>query len=281
MTVPESVVPTIGSLTTSILNTTGSSYIQNRSGVKLTAASTSGSYGSSITSYTFTGSAAGQTILSEMSQTNTVSIGTITTSGTITFSVYATDSRGRRSTAVTKSISATAYSVPTITNALAFRCNSNGDSAEEGTYIGAKCDISYYPLSGTNPCTVAISYQKYGDSAWTQAHTMDYSDFVSGKEYVMAGGNASTDYTYRVKIEATDSFTTATRTVDVSTAVYTMFFKEGGTGVAFGKVSEKNFAVEINGDWQIYHGGFQLRPVYYGSEPPSNPVEGLIWLEPV
>lgn len=284
LSVPESIVPTIGSLSASVINGNAGEYVQNRSGCTLTGNNANGSYGSRIVLYTFTGtSESGQTVFSSAIETNETTISTVTTSGAITFSLYATDSRGRKSNTVTTAISVMKYNPPTISELLAFRCNSEGNSSENGTYISASCKVSYYELEGANSCTISISYQKHGDSDWTQAYTMSYTDFVQGGAYLMGGGAISTEYSYSVMISVSDVFVTIERAVNVSTAVYTMFFKEGGTGVAFGKVCENAFAVEFTPDWKLLYGAFNLRPVCYteDSTPPANPVEGLIWLEKV
>lgn len=284
LSVPESIVPSIGSLSASIVNGNDGGYVQNRSGCVLTGNDAIGSYGSRIVLYTFIGvSESGQTVFSNAIETNATSIPTITTSGTIIFSLYATDSRGRKSNIVTTSISVMKYNPPTISELLAFRCDSEGVSSENGTYISASCKVSYYELEGANNCTISISYQKHGDSDWTQAYMMSYADFAQNGIYVMGEGAISTEYSYSVKVSVSDAFVTIERAVNVSTAVYTMFFKEGGTGVAFGKVCENTFAVEFTPDWKLLYGAFNLRPVCYteDSTPPANPVEGLIWLEKV
>lgn len=175
-----------------------------------------------------------------------------------------------------RSISVTAYSLPSISGALAFRCNSSGASNESGTYISAQCNATYTSLDGKNTVSASCSYQKLGDGdTWISG----ISDLVFGQAYVLAGGNASTDYTYRVKFTVTDMFATVERIVDVTTASYALFLRKHGAGVGIGKVSEKDFAMEINPDWSIWYGNFQLRPVIFSDTEPSNPVEGLIWLQ--
>jgi hypothetical protein len=51
-----------------------------------------------------------------------------------------------------------------------------------------------------------------------------------------------------------------TKTVDVSTSQYTMFFKRGGQVVAFGKEASVALekAVEISEDWQLLVGGIDV-----------------------
>lgn len=279
LNVPDSIAPTISSISASRIDGAVPSswgiYVQNRSGVLLTANGASGSYGSTISSYRF--SVSGAFVQNYNAQTsNTLTISPIMFSGTQTFTVYAVDTRGRSTPSVSCTISVNAYSAPTFTEALAFRCDSNGTSNEEGVHVSACVNATYASLNGQNSFVASCYYRKLGDSEWT----LGKDSMVLGTTYVL-GGDLGTNYTYQVRFTLTDAFGTIEKVVDVSTSQYTMFFKKGGTGVAFGKVCENAFAVEFAPDWRILHGAFHLRPVYYSTDknsPPSNPVEGLVWL---
>ena len=73
---------------------------------------------------------------------------------------------------------------------------------------------------------------------------------------------------------------TATTDTLISSAAYAIHVKNGGTGVAFGKTSEIQNAVEINSGWNLFYKGFQMPPIVYSAtNAPSNPVAGLIWLK--
>lgn len=248
LNVPSSVVPSIGSITaTRINNSVPSSwgmYVQNRSGVTLTANNASGAYGSTISSYKFSGGATS-------TQTgNTLTISPITSSGTLTYSVSVTDSRGRTSSAVSCSISVVAYTPPTLDSAVAFRCTSTGTSDEEGTYAGVRVEASYSNLSGKNSLTISCQYQKIGDSTWTTGQ----SSMTSGTTYVIGGGTLGTNYTYHVRFQLTDAFGTVEKIIDVTTTQYTIFFRKGGTGVGIGKACERDNALELNPNWNFYYG---------------------------
>lgn len=285
LNVPSTVVPSIGSITaTRIDNSVPSSwgiYVQNRSGVTLTASNASGSYGSTISSYKFSGS------VSSTQTSNTLTISPITLSGTQTFYVSVTDSRGRSSGTVSCSISVSAYTSPTVSSAVAFRCNSSGTSNEEGTYAGVRVETSYTNQGGKNSLSISCQYQKVGDSSWTTGQ----SSMVSGTTYVIGSGNLSTNYTYHVRFQQTDVFGTVEKIIDVSTTQYTIFFRKGGTGIGLGKACERDNAVELNPNWNFYYGdvdliakinaaaGINVPTIIYSSSQPAGSA-GAIWLKP-
>lgn len=285
LNVPSTVVPSIGSITaTRIDNAVPSSwgiYVQNRSGVTLTANNASGSYGSTISSYKFSGS------VSSTQTSNTLTVSPITLSGTQTFSVSVTDSRGRSSGSVSCSISVSAYTAPTVTSAVAFRCTSTGTSNEEGTYAGVRVEATYSTQSGKNSLTVSCQYQQVGATSWTTGQ----NSMALGTTYVIGGGGLAVNYTYHVRFQLTDAFGTVEKIVDVSTTQYTLFFRKGGTGVGFGKACERDYAVEINPDWSFYYGDVDLiaklnaaasvsvPTIVYSSSQPTGST-GMIWLKP-
>ena len=108
--VPDSVKPSFDSLVAELVANginTSYGYVQNKSQCKLSIHGSVGSYGSSITNYYisgggFTGNSA------------TATTGVLTQSGSITFSAYVTDSRGRRSDTKTVTISVKEYANPKI-----------------------------------------------------------------------------------------------------------------------------------------------------------------------
>lgn len=272
--VPESVVPTFSSLaSTRVDNSVPADwgiYIQNQSGVHLTVNGAKGVYGSSITRYNFSGGTA-STIA-----TNIFTVPLIPESGNIVFTATVTDSRGRTSSPKSISINVEPYSFPTFTYAQAYRCSSTGTPSEEGTYIGARADYTYSTLGSKNSAVLKVYYQKIGEETWTLGN----GGFSPNTNVFFGGGGVGVEYSYRVKFVVEDRLMITERISNVSTASYSMFFRKGGTGVAFGKICERDFSVEFNPDWTVWYGDYRMLPIHYGSEP-SNPVEGLIWLEPV
>lgn len=244
LTVPSSVVPTIGSLTATRVDgdvpSSWGIYVQSKSKATITISGAAGSYGSTISSYSITGGGYSGTATS-------LTTGFLNTSGTITFTAKVTDSRGRTSAAKTISISVIAYSQPKFNSYLTQRCLSGGTLNDEGTYAKATVSYSYASCSSKNTVTRSIYYKKSTDSAWTNANTA----FSSGTAITFGGGNLSSEYSYDIKYTIADQFHSISVYDVVTTAAVVMDFKAGGKGVAIGKVSEFDDTFEVSEKWDV------------------------------
>ena len=248
ITAPSSAVPTISLAATRINNSVPSSwgvYVQGQSGVTITATA-SGYQGSTISSYTISGGATGT------QSSNVFTISVIYSSGTITYTVKVTDSRGRTATA-SVSISVVAYSAPAFSSTDAFRCNSSGTASDTGTYLSVKATGTYSSVSSKNSMTLKVQYALSTSSAYGTATTL-----TNGTTSIIGSGSIDTNYSFKVKFTLSDQFNSIEKVLNIGTAAFTVFFRQGGNGVAFGKVSERANALEINGDWDIYHGSEKI-----------------------
>ena len=248
ITAPSSAVPTLSLAATRINNSVPSSwgiYVQGQSGVTITATA-AGYQGSTISSYTISGGATGT------QSSNVFTISTIYSSGTITYTVKVTDSRGRTATAST-SISVVAYSAPAFSATDAFRCVAAGTASDTGTYISAKATGTFSSVSSKNSMTLKVQYALSTSGAYSTAVTL-----TNGTASIIGNGSIDINYSFKVKFTLSDQFNTIEKVLNVGTAAFTVFFRQGGNGVAIGKVSERANAVEINPDWDIYHGSTKL-----------------------
>ena len=75
--------------------------------------------------------------------------------------------------------------------------------------------------------------------------------FASGTAVVFGNGQISADYSYEVQYSLTDAFGTVSITDVISTAAVVMDFKQGGKGVAVGKVAEKDNTFEVSEEWDV------------------------------
>lgn len=202
LAVPSSVVPSV-TLSTSAINPFNSLYLQGKSSVKLTATgSVSSDYGATIRSYSFqvlnaasTAISSGSTSTSSTSATHTSGI--LSGSGTHTCKVTITDSRGRTATA-TRTISVTAYSKPVWGTVSAYRSDSSGTSADEGTSITLTANASYSAVSG-NSLTMTYRYKESTASSWSSA-----TSYTNGATTVI-GSNFDITKAYTVQVNATDT----------------------------------------------------------------------------
>lgn len=241
--VPDSVKPSFNSLVAELVANginTSYGYVQNKSQCKLSISGSVGSYGSSITNYYisgggFTGNSA------------TATTGVLTQSGSITFSAYVTDSRGRRSDTKTVTISVKEYANPKILEFTAQRCLVNGQLDEDGTYAKVYTNYSYSKLSGSNSITTSMMYRKTGDSTFVKCAEKP----AQGGTIVIGSGNLDTTFAYEVRFELKDNFTTIGQSVTVATSFVTLDFRKGGKGIAIGKASEKDGLFDINMDVDV------------------------------
>lgn len=220
--------PTVKTFTaTRVDNTVPSSwgiYVQGKSQCKLQVTA-SGIYGSSIKSYQIK---QGSTILASSSSTTTP---VLTSTGTITYTVIVTDSRGRTASK-TVSIAVAGYSAPYFSSVRSQRCLANGTPDNDGTYIRTLASFTYSKI-GQNSVSFTVAFKKPEDENWSAEVASS-----SGVARVIAGGSASIDSSYQVMFKLVDEFNTVQYIDTLSTAYTTMDFRKGGKGIAIGKVSE-------------------------------------------
>lgn len=252
LSVPASVKPTISSLSASRIDGDVPSawgiYVQTKSKVKLTINGAAGSYGSTIKSYSITGGG-------YSGSASTLTTGFLNNSGTVTFKATVTDSRGRVSAEASVSISVTAYSPPYFNSTASQRCLSSGALDDDGTYIRAVVSCGYSTCGGKNTLTTSVAYKKTSDSAWTDADVA----FSPDTAFTFGGGNISTETSYDVRYTLADAFSTISVQEIVSTAAVVMDFKNGGKGVAVGKVSEQDYTFEVAENWDVRVYGMLLK----------------------
>lgn len=229
-TVPASVVPSISSVALSDPSGTVPSgwgvYIKGKSTLRVVTTA-AGSYKSTITSYSV--EANGATYSDK-----DITTGALQSIGTQSVKVTVTDSRGRTAT---RSVTYTVqdYNTPTISTFEGKRVNASGqdDDAGENALITYATLVSN--VSGKNTASITIKYKPTGGS-WVTAYSNASASYAIYDSITIK--NISTDNTYEVRIDLTDSFTSSTRTLSIATVMVTMDFKSNGKGVAIGKVSE-------------------------------------------
>lgn len=224
--VPSSVKPSAGTLSAAINSDTSGTgkYVKGMCKAKITLSGSSGSYGSSISSYSITGG--GYNVNSTSLTTDT-----LTTSGTITFTASVTDSRGRTSNSVTCSITVLDYTKPSVSSCKVYRCDSSGNAANAGTYFAVECTASYSSGISGNTVQITAKYKKSSDSSYgTQT-------FCTNGGKTIIGGSLSTSSTYDVQIFVTDVYNNFTLNYSLPTKSTLLSFIKN-TGAAIGKVAE-------------------------------------------
>lgn len=238
--VPTGVLPTISAVrvteATAGLAAQFGAFVQDYSklAVSITAA---GAKGSTITAYKTTLQGATHTAASFTSAV-------LTASGTLNMITTVTDSRGR-SVSKTTPITVLPYTAPHTSEFYAFRCDDGGTAQPDGVYLSLAFSYEVAQLGGKNTAAMVIDYKRTTASSWTVLHRG--SDLDGSGIMLITDTTFSTDYQYDVRMTATDYFGKSTSyTVRLPTGAVVLDFKADGTGVGFGKVSEKGDAVEFN-----------------------------------
>ena len=246
--VRSSIVPTIGTVgisdTNSICAGIGQ-YVQSQSKLKFSIA-TSGNQGSTITS------------VSTKFNNQTYSGSTFTTqaiqdSGTLTYTITVTDSRGRTATK-SGSINVVAYNPPSLTNVSAKRANS-GYAVDEssGTYALLHFKVGFTSLSNKNVTSFYIQYRASGASSWTKINSWA-NNYTLEQDYKAGNLFTSTTTTYEIAFGVKDKFMSdySWQIVTV-TPTYTLinFGKDGKSLTFFGQDSNNANRLTVNGDLAI------------------------------
>lgn len=242
------VVPSIGTVSISDTNSicTGiGQYVQSQSRLKFSIA-TSGSQGSTVTSVST--KFEGQTYNSSSFTT-----GTVQGSGTLSYVITVTDSRGRTASK-NGSVTVSAYSSPTLTNVTAKRANSSYVVDEaSGTYALLHFKVGFTSLTGNNATSFYIQYRASGASSWTKINSWD-NNYTLEQDYKAGNLFTSTTSTYEIAFGVKDSFMSdySWKVVTV-TPTYTLinFGEDGKSLTFFGQDGNSANTLTINGDLAI------------------------------
>ena len=282
LSVPQSVKPSFSALVVDgTYNQFNNQYLQNRSGVRFKMNDVTANGYATITSIQCTCNAAEGTPETNLSA-KTFIYNPIKNAGTLTFSATVTDSRGRVSNAQTCTISVLSYAPPSFVAASAYRCKSNGIADEQGTYANIRTVVVFSEITGNS---LSISSQYY-ESLHPSTMYSGVNNMVSGNDYTIGNNSLQANLTYYVRFTISDTVgNTITKDVIVQTAAYAIHVRNGGSGIAFGKASEHDNAVDINDGWELYLKTFKMLPMVYKANVDArdaiqNPPEGLVCLIP-
>lgn len=152
-----------------------------------------------------------------------------------TLKAVITDSRGRTTTKTT-TIPFRSASAPKLDGTRAFRSNSSGVEDSKGTYINVVVKAEL-PNGGTSSFVIKGKESTQSDSSYTTLTTRSYTGTSASFNYLWSG--RSTDKSYDIIVECTDDLNlTVPKKMSVGTEEVVMEFRNDGTGMAIGKLSE-------------------------------------------
>ncbi len=232
VTVPNSVVPTMGTVTATIVNTNTTINgwgvaVAGYTKVKIDATA-NGAYNSSISSFTISGGYSTTQNGTSLSYTGAA----ITSSGSKSFTVKAKDSRGRESTSSTSSaITFYAYSKPSVSLFSVSRNTSNSHQ------MVVKANWSFASVNNNNSVSVKLYYKKSSASSWSSA--IDITSYKNTNYTLSQTVEDASSYNFKVIVKDALNNSVQEETF-VSTVAVLMDFRAGGKGLGIGKIAESN-----------------------------------------
>lgn len=209
--------------------------------------------------------------------------------GNLYLIVYARDTRGAYSEPMCLPFIVQSYSPPDGLTASAFRVNSSGIEASDGTYIRAKINGTWDNIpchvSGNNPWNVAtVSCTVTGGDAIWSPKTYTTSTTINANEYNTKTDGYTTGPTWEVVFTYTDKIISTQRTVTIAPLSYTLHFPKGGTSIGIGQACDQNMtsAIQIHPNWKVYLGNKQwITFITANQSLPSGMNEGCICLKAI
>lgn len=251
LTIPSTTAPTV----TAVYQPEGSPfdgiYVQGKSKVKATYTA-AGQYGASIKNYesTVNGTATTHTAESFTSEV-------ITSSGSVSVSVKATDSRGY-STTKTGSITVQPYEAPAVipvsgqTAIVCARATADGVLNDSGTYLRIRAGKRFSAVSGKNKCLLRFRYAEEGQGLGAWSVLLDKG---SSANEISTTLNLDLDPTkaYTVEIGVSDEVgSSAAITFSIPTQDVPLHLGNGGKNVALGRYCDYSGEKRIDIGWEIY-----------------------------
>ncbi|MGV3081289.1 DUF859 family phage minor structural protein [Streptococcus dysgalactiae] len=250
-TVPDSIKPTLNSISLSDANTVANNvvsspdyYVQIYSNIKVNFGFASGAYGSTIKGYYAEIVGKGQS-----TDQNGGTLGSMLYDGQITIRAKVIDSRGRESQTVDKTVTVLKYSPP----ALSFDVARSGYGSDTLT-VTRRASIAPLSVFGTQKNTMALSFSvaplgstnfvsNNGSASGTWANISSLTNSAANLY-----GTFSPTASYTVKGILSDKFSRTEFIFDVGTEAVVMSIAKNGIG--FQKVWEKG-AIDAKGDAYI------------------------------
>ena len=250
--VPSNVGPSISSVEANIAsNGLGGLYVQGKTTAKLTVSASAGD-GASISSYLYNGPD-----IYVSTSSNYVTTGVIQSSGTLTYTIIVTDSRGRTASKSVQ-IYVYPYSTPAMGAVSVQRCDANGNLTESGTYAKYTVNSTYSDVNGKNTRTITASYSINNGSSYSSSTTLQSAtDTASSKTGTYGGGAFAIANVYLIKFVITDSYgATSFTTAPLLSAQRPINIRSNGKGVSIGGMSTKDgfecsFDADFNKDVNI------------------------------
>jgi hypothetical protein len=228
--------PKVGTIVLDPIDISGQNIlVQGKNKITISVSGSTAGKGSSIKSYTFSGPGVSYTGTS----TSVTSSSTISSNGTVTYTVSVTDYRNR-TVSKTATINCYAHSAPYFTSFNAYRVDSSTSTSanDNGTYVRCTYGLAFSSVNNTNDTTVTIYYRK-GSGSWSSVSAVANSTNTSGSIVLSGIDNMST---YTIYAEVVDNYSSSAKSTQKSIfgASRILNIRPQGKGIAFGKIAEND-----------------------------------------
>ena len=210
------------------------------------------------------GSNSYQAIFNQENETYDYTINSIEDFGELTYYATITNSYGASINTETSVLNVKEYNKPQIEFLQAIRINNTDEIDSGGNYIKVDVTPSFFSWatsegqSEENTLTsIKIFYSDNSQEIWYPAKVLNTNDeeFINvlNKKFEIQNGLSSKATIY-VKVQVKDRISMTSEIVSADLGTCTLFFDNGGENVSIGMFGTKRKALEINDDWNIYHG---------------------------
>ena len=233
ITVPESVKPTISSVTAAETvsnwpSTLSGKWVQGVSKPQLTITA-SGAYGSSIARYS-------TTLNNQTVQGAAPKFGQLSASGNLVATTTVTDTRGRTAT-YSLTLTVLAYAPPQISGFQISRCDESGNYQDSGTYARISAVVSISSLEGLNTFWARPDYKANGSASWitSGAKIADGATSLNITNQLLGFGGIFDEMTgYNFRLYVVDALTSSIAYNELPTRAIVWDVSRSGRSVGFG-----------------------------------------------
>lgn len=243
--IPSSIKPTcsikLDSDPTGVMSLYGQP-VQGLSKLKLTVTGTP-SYESPIVSYVLNANGSQYTDA-------TVTTDALLVAGEHKITATVKDQRGR-SGSNSLTVDILPYAAPAVSKLSVRRCNEDGTPNNQGEYCMLTFSAVVSDLVGKNTPVYTLRYKRSTEIDYTDVTLEDMANayVVTDKVLIIA---ADSNASYDVEIAVKDNHGNSSRATSLSTAFTLMNWSASGTGMGIGKVSEKDYALEVGIDADFF-----------------------------
>jgi hypothetical protein len=188
---------------------------------------------------------------------NTATTGFLQNKGSSKVTVTVTDQRGRTSEPWEYTMNVQDYTRPQVLMLAVHRTNGDWVENDQGNHVSVTFSAQVDPMGNKNTADYTLRYKKTTEDSWQTISLSEVDHNFTLYNYAVLFA-AEVSSSYDVELTVADRHHTTSRSTSASTAFSLMDWHHSGTGIAFGKVAEHEYTMDV-GLQLLLTGG--IRPV--------------------